>query len=638
MIREDKLVAYLEEAGGSCSSDELQFKMGLSDNTIRSAVKIVNINQKRNGFHIIHERGTGYRLVIDDMDCYEAYRRDAHHGIDLTSGSSRVAAILFYLLPNRGYTTVDDLLARLEVSRTTLLKDLERVEEKLAEYGLVLERRRHYGIKVVGDERAYRRAFGRFVAESELYLEPVQDYCAFIARINSTDFKDHLWEILANNNIALSDLAFDNVFEHYAVMCYRLTLGNFVKADGFLAKDGYSRFLSAAQDFAEAAKKFLGIEVPEDEVHYLAIGLQAKSQADSVPVMEKGILRAQIEQILVEVDEEYRTRFSYDSTLIDSMVLHVFPLVMRVNHDFQFQNPLIEQIRSDYTNIFTIALRFTQLLREECNLKGFSEDEVGFITLHLAASAERDKRRQLEKVKRIVAICATGAGTAALIKIKLESIFAQAEISTVSERSIEICDEQLPDLFLSTIPFAHTYKGIPVIQIKNLLDEDELKRIEDITALTVSHRDLDEHAIDVLPLFDAAFFQVLEGGEYIDIIERQAQTMVLDGRATKDYPSLVLERERLYPTIFMNGVATPHPIRLDAIENAVGVTLLKRPILYEGREVRIIFLINLKTDSIFLHSEIQKLIIKIIDNGDLRQRVLSCASFESFIYEIKRTV
>lgn len=638
MIREDRLVAYLEKQGGACAADELQFKMGLSDNTVRSAVKIINLNKERNGFHIVYERNVGYRLIVNDMDRYEVYRASARRGIDLTSVDSRVAAILFYLLQNRGYTTLDDLISRMEVSRTTLIKDLERVEGELAGYSLALERRRHYGIKVIGDERAYRRAFTRYVADSEFYLEPVQDYRSFIDRISNREFKDRLWSILSRHGIVLSDLAFDNVFEHYAITCYRITLGNYVKGDDTLARDDSTAFYAAACDLARAAKDCLGIDVPDIEVCYLKIVLQSKTRVDSIPVLEKGRLRAQVESILMQVDEEYRTQFARDASLIDGVVLHVFPLLVRVNHDFQFQNPLINRVRSDYANIFTVALRFAQLLCERYGLKAFSEDEVGFIALHLAASAERGKRKQLEKIKRIVVICSTGAGTAALIKIKLESIFAQAEISTIAERAIGAYDARLPDLILSTVPFESQYKGVPVIQIKNLLDEEELERIKDVTALTVSHQDIDEYSINVLPLFDAAYFQVLDGGDYIDIISRQAQAMVRGGNAPENYPALVLERERLYPTIFMDGVATPHPIRLNAIENVVGVTLLKRPIMHEGREVRIIFLICLEADSFFLHSEIQKLIIKIIDDGSLRQRVLSCESFESFVYEIKRAM
>lgn len=636
MIREDRLVQFLEEAGGVLAARELQFKMSLSDNTIRQAVKIININHERNGFSIEYERGTGYRLNIIDIERYERYRHEARHGFDPTEGTSRRDAILFYLLQRSDYTTIDDLAERTALSRSTLQKDLLLVEDELIHRGLALERRRHYGIRVRGDEQTVRKAFTRFVVESDLYLEPTQDYRAFVDRVNNPTLKSRMYGILGDRGIHLSDLAFENIFEHWAIMLYRIIQDNYIVDDALSSNVADEAFQSAARDIALLTKSMMDIEVPTVEIRYLALGIQSKSTVDTLPVIEKGKLRASIEAVLLDIDGEYQTAFARDGTLIDSLVLHIYPLIMRVNNDFQFKNPLIDEIRADYTNVFTIAVRFCELICERQQLKPFSEDEVGFIALHLAASSEREKRRWIDRVKRIVVICATGAGTASLIKIKLEGIFPQAEIMTSSEREVARFEERLPDLFLSTIPFAPSYRTVPVIQIKNLLDEDELRRIEDVTALAVSHRRLNECALDVLPLFDQRFFQVLPGGSYLDIIEQQAREMVSQGVAVSDYPDRVIKREQMYPTVFLNGVATPHPVKLEAPVNIVGITILTQPIWYVGREVRIIFLVNLRSDSLYLHTELQRLILKIIDNGDLRQRVLSSTSFESFLYQLRK--
>ncbi|MDZ4957361.1 hypothetical protein GNF51_16625, partial [Clostridium perfringens] len=48
-----------------------------------------------------------------------------------------------------------------------------------------------------------------------------------------------------------------------------------------------------------------------------------------------------------------------------------------------------------------------------------SEDDIGFLTLHFAASLERIKGNK-GKVKRVILVCTTGVGTSLLLKVKLE--------------------------------------------------------------------------------------------------------------------------------------------------------------------------------------------------------------------------
>lgn len=636
MIREDQLVSYLERAGGSMASDELERAMDLSENTIRSAVKIININRERNGFHIERRRGVGYLLVIDDNARYDAYRQTVLSGLDVTNADARRDAILYYLLQTQGYARIDQIAERTGLSRTTLMKDLESVEELLNSLGLTLERRRHYGIRICGDEQAVRKAFTHYVVEAKTSLEPIRDYQAFKARIDSQELKNRLYSILASNHITLSDLAFDNIFEHYAVVLYRISQQHALLAPDDASTSPREPFLDAAQEIAEYTWQLMNIELPEPEITSLALGIQSKSTITTLSARERGAVRTAVEEILEQLDAEYRTTYSSDNVLIESLVLHVVPLLTRVSHDLQLKNPVLEQIQTTYASTFTITLRFVELLRTKFGLKSLSADEIGFMTLHFAASNERERSRRIDRIKRIVAICATGAGTASLIKIKLKSVFPQADVQTISERALATYDDALPDLFLSTIPCGTTFRGVPIIHIKNFLDAEELMRIEDITTLD-AHPGAAENPdiLEVTPLFRPEYFQVCEDGEYLDIITQQACTMADDGVALPSFPDLVEQRERLYPTIFTHGVATPHPVRLEATENTVGVTILKRPITHAEHNVRLIFLINLKPDSTYLHAQIQKLILKIIDQDDLRRRILSCRSFESFIWEIR---
>lgn len=72
-------------------------------------------------------------------------------------------------------------------------------------------------------------------------------------------------------------------------------------------------------------------------------------------------------------------------------------------------------------------------------------------------------------------MCSTGGGSAQLLRLKIEDVFKNAIVITTLQKNIKDFDSQLPDLFLTTIPMENEYAGIPVIHIKHLLDESEIR-------------------------------------------------------------------------------------------------------------------------------------------------------------------
>jgi len=112
--------------------------------------------------------------------------------------------------------------------------------------------------------------------------------------------------------------------------------------------------------------------------------------------------------------------------------------------------------------------------------------------------------------------------------------------------------------------------------------------------------------------------------------------MILDGFATKDFTALVLEREQKFSTIYQNGIAGPHSMKLNAKIDSVGITILEEPIEWSGKIVQLIFLINLKQGHLFLHKEISRLLLYLIENKTIRKKLIKSLSFEQFIAEIEK--
>lgn len=637
-MREKILVDLLMENKTPISLSFLVQHMGTSESTIRKLIKSINLDSEYYGFSIRLQRGKGYTLTIEDNDSFLDYRKDLENEIDIYNIDQRLEAMLFHILQADGYITIEELMDLILVSRSTISKDLFLVEEKLKIFDLKLARRPHYGLKVAGTEQNFRKAFSKYVLQSNLYIEPTRYFKEFLNSFETDKVSAYFRSLLAANDLNTTEVVFENLLIHLKIILFRATQQNYIKRDQLIVKEIESVYYRVANELAEWIELEFTLALPKEEIQFLAAHISAKTSTPEMNPERKQQLFNDLRGILYQLDKEFLTTFfKADSELIEGLIMHIYPLLDRLYYNLQLENPLLDELKLKYTNVLVVAFRFGELIEEKYGYT-LTRDEVGYIALHLAAHFEREKQDDLDKVKRIVVICSTGGGSAHLIRLKLEKLFPQALILTVSNKNLDVFKEDLPDLFLSTIPIDEKIEKVPVLQIKNFLDETELKRIMDKAALQISERKTDLRFLSLRSLFSRDFFQILDRGSYENIILEQATKMAKEKVASENFPNLVLEREEKFSTIYDKGIAGPHPIKLDARKNTIGVTILKEPIRWQGKEVRLIFLINLKPGHLFLHKEISKLLTQLMDNELARNRLLNSRFFDDFLEEIEKLI
>lgn len=634
-MREKILVDLLEESKVPVSLKEICNIMNLSESTIRNLIKEVKSTSKDDGFTINLLRGKGYILKITDHNLFKEYKKEKQANIDFLDVDQRVKLILFHLLQEDTYITMEDLLEHILVSRSTLSNDLNLVKDKLADFNLKVISKPHHGLIIKGREQDLRKAFSKYVLHSTFYVEATQKYKTYFNNFDTEKMDKFFRSLLIVHRLSVSEIAMNNLLVHLKIMIYRVQEKNFIKADQLIIKEIDEVYLEVANRLAEWFYEEQELDLPKEEIHYLAAHISAKSSSDEMNPKRRERLYKDLKEILFILDKEFQTNFYQDTNLIESLLLHMYPLLDRLYYNLQLENPLINEMKLKYTNVFVVAFRLGELIEEKYAFK-LTRDEIGYIAFHLAAHFEREKQNTIDQVKRIVVVCSTGGGNAHIIKMKLESVFTRAIILTVSNRNMVGFQEDIPDLILTTIPLETQYLEVPVIHIKNMLDEQELNRIVDKTAYYLSQQSSDKNGFSLRSLFSRDYFQIIKEENYIDIIREQSQKMIDDGVAAENYTDLVLERENRFSTIYENGVAGPHPIKLNAIKNKIGVTILKEPIEWQDKEVQIIFLINLKVGHLFLHKEISKFLMQIIDQKELKDGILRVTNYEQFLSYIEQ--
>ncbi|MCL1995759.1 MAG: PRD domain-containing protein [Defluviitaleaceae bacterium] len=623
MTRVLKLLYILETRQTPINMSELACIMGLSQGTLRTVIR--DVRTSKTPFKIVHIKGAGYLLQILDKGAFEKYKTELESLPVFHEPIQRLNVILFYMLQQEGFMTISTLEEKLMLSRSTIVKELKAVENLLAKYNLSLQRKSYHGIQVVGKEEDLRRAFSKYVLGSELYLEPTQEYKKIMDELNTGKIQVLLNKALTQNALTVNDIAFDNIVAHLKILAYRASKKNFIRST-YDHKQVAKQYRAAAKFLITQIAEEYGVAIPPQEEDFLAVHISSKINITELSAKENQVLYNNIDTVLNKLSNEFSTNFLQDEKLKEALLLHMFPALNRLHSNFELHNPLIEEIYTKYANVFMVAMRFSELIGEIYGFKA-SRDEVGYLTLHFATYFERLKQNTLYNIKRIVVICTTGGGSAHFLQLKLESIFPKTTIITTAQRNLEDFVGEMPDLFLSTIPLGDEYMGVPIIHITEFLNETEMQKIQNASYNRLSSiGKLEEY---FYPEF-FRIFQTQNGGAYLHLVQDQCRIMVERGFATQDFPAGVLEREHKFTTIYQNGVAGPHSTKLTALKNCIGVTILDREVYYMGKGVQIIFLINLMPGYLFLHKEVSRLLLHIIENESFRQRLLGAKTFEDF--------
>lgn len=616
---------------------ELIAEIGLSERTVRDIIRSLEKSGEQHGFRIKMIRGQGYLLQIEDKASFERYQEQGHFKstlIDLDNKEDRQRYLLFYLLQNNSFTSMEKLADEMGISRSTVVSDLKEVEQRLAHFSLTLNRRAHYGMRIEGDEQNYRKAFSHFVLNNSEFIKPAEEFEQFQREFNSDELRAYLLQVLREKELKISDVFLNNIVTHIFILLFRVTKNNFIVAGQKMPKTPEPLYRDIAQKIAAWIFKFYEISLPSDEIDYLALHISGKTIMEHISADKKKQLREGISSILQRLDEEFLTSFNEDEHLREALLLHMFPLLNRLYYNLQLNNPLVEDVYSQYANVFVISFRFAEIIEEEYGF-WMSRDEAGYVALHFATHLERMKQRKLEQFKRIAVICSTGGGSAQLIRLKLESVFPNASVITASENEMDEIAKKPIDLILTTVPLETHITDKPVIHIKHLLDDSEVHRIKEIITIQINHTQPSYKFIDFKELFRPELFHLDGPDQYMDLLTVRCEEIVQHGFAEAEFVEQVLVREEKFTTIYTHGVAGPHPMRMSAIKDCINVTILPKPIVSEGKSAQFIFVINLRAGQLFLHKEISKLLLLMMEKEEIRKALAQVTSFEQFMKEIE---
>ncbi|PUU90532.1 BglG family transcription antiterminator [Halanaerobium sp. ST460_2HS_T2] len=497
-----ELYKYLVDQKEPVSIQVLSEILDVSSRTIRYDLNEIEDLIQKYELKLIKKPNFGVLLEGEAEEQFKVFAEfnEFYNSRHFRSAKMRKYLILYRLFQKKEPILIFELADLLDVSSATVSKDLDQVEEWLTKRGLALIRRRNYGVQIEGAEIDIRHAMKSLLNESyetgnmiEL-LNKSNKKVNFKSRLEhgyNEEIKNLLGELnlgeieavvkAAENDLGIrfTDSAFTGLIVHIAFAISRLLAEQDIKI-------GAERLqiIKKKKEFEIAAKianllegKF-PVEIPEDEIGFITIHLLgAKMREGKVNTeLKENELKYLVKEMIRVVEKYFSTSLAGDQKLYSGLLVHLQAIVNRIIFDLPIQNPLLEDIKEKYKEVFQASRLAARLIQSEFYVE-ISEDEVGYLTIHFGAALERINYQEKKKAK-VAIVCSSGVGTTNLLEVRLKNEFKAIEIiESLSSLDLENSDilKEI-DFVISTIPLSLEAKD--VIEVNPFLEENDIDKIK----------------------------------------------------------------------------------------------------------------------------------------------------------------
>ncbi|WPC44587.1 BglG family transcription antiterminator [Clostridium sp. JS66] len=489
---------------------------------------------------------------------------------------------------------------------------MDKIEQWLNIRNLSLIRKRGYGIAVEGSEWNKRSSFIEVLYE----YKPIDELLAFIygskkdQAINAffkTVFGEELITISKNLLELLGeeivtnkdDIAYFGSFIHILLSLKKTKLNSPIELPDYLIQDILS---SKEFYFIHEIKKYLfslNINLADSELSYVAIQLMGNKYIYKTGGKFKELdipMEILSSEVVHEVGKKLNIKIECDEQLILGLSQHFNPALYRINMGIQVKNPLVDEIKNYYGDLFKAVDYACRLVFSKYNVT-MSQDEIGYITMHIGAAIERSNV-QNNKLSVLV-ICPNGIGTARILSNKIKAAIPNVESVTISSFKDWPEGNSDYDIVLSTVNIDGKADNQNIITVSPFLQNEDVDKINsfikkrnldnsifnNITSLPDIEKIKDPIIIDEynqvnnilknlqLEFIDTDSFSTL----VMSIVESLFDNKLISNE--EEIKNLIFKREELGSVVIPNSHIALLHTRSDTVKNPfVGVYRLKHSI------------------------------------------------------------
>ena len=474
--------------------------LNISSRTVLREMPKIEEWLDENGFNFIKKPGVG--LIIDEnlenqqliLELLEVENIQKEYTKD-----ERKRIILGELLVNKEPLKLFYFTNQLKVSEGTLSNDLDGVEAWLKEFDIKLIRKQGLGIYLEGNENNYRKVLADILyktldekelikllkkslnnpnTENSIEFSIENRMLNFIDKTIIKGIEKIVSELEEKFNFKLIDSDYIGLVVHISLAVQRIKNGEKISMDkSSLSELEILPEFAVATEITEKLEKVFTIEIPKDEIGYITMHLKGARLRLNKVENDIDLDNLDIKQIsnyiITEVENDFNIEIINKQKLSKDIYNHLVPAISRMSMKLNIRNPLLENIKEQYSEIYHSCENACEILKKITKIDKIPESEVAYIAMHIAAAIEENLKN--ENLSVVIA-CPTGVGTSKLLGVNIKKEFPNLDIknsiSVINIDTKKLKDDGI-DFIISTVDLDVDYRYICLNPM--FLQKDKIK-------------------------------------------------------------------------------------------------------------------------------------------------------------------
>jgi transcriptional antiterminator len=434
--REIQIITKLLDAEKTIRTKDLSTEFNVSTRTIKSDLEQVRKWFSENEIEFHAQPNKGYWVECKENERLSLYRKLMEFDSKslYPDQNVRIEKILSLFFSKNEYLTTAETSTHLQVSRNTVISDLNYLEDFIQPWMISLERKPRIGFKLLGKEIHIRLLFEHVIQESlsnfDMYniisqikseqmeemnfgfIQEIEQKMAFVIKHIRRVLKDEDFKTISHAEV-LSILMRLIIF--LVRMESEFTIGSYRLLKRKQDKSSSSKFILEVMD--NICREF-DLPVLEDEFLYVHRNFLLDDKELNLLTITEDMIRF--------VSRKEKVPYDKDTRLFNNLLTH---LSLRFEKDKTYVtevNPFTNEIKRNNASLFlSIKEACEKLFGNHTNV--IHDSFLSFIALHFLVSYENGVEKK-PKIKALY-VCSTGRGIARLIKNRVEREIGEINIT-----------------------------------------------------------------------------------------------------------------------------------------------------------------------------------------------------------------
>ncbi|MGL9727010.1 BglG family transcription antiterminator [Enterococcus sp. DIV0756] len=640
------------------TSQEIASGIDVSNRTARKYLHLLEDALKQESLAAIEaKQGNGYQLKIEDARRFdEFYLKEVKNQMaskDITTiqeSNDRQYYILNRLFFEQSAVYVDAIADELFVSRSTISNDLVEIKKLITPYQIELQSKSNKGIFIVGNEQNIRHFIMNYFFMERLHdnLFAFSMYANLLEGISVEEIVIIVLDECRESQLKLSDFIVYNLVLHIGLAIKRIQNGFLMDIQAPISFEEDSIEYQTALKILARIEQAMGITFSSEEADFIALHLKNKITAKTIlkkaDATEEEI-RLQLLATLKAIDQDTPFDLAHDTILIDGLMIHFIPLLTRLQNNSSIENPLLEEIKTQYPDLFELTVNYFSKMPV---FKPYqvTEGEWAYLAIHITAAVERYFN---EQKTHVLVICATGLGSSQMIKNRLEREFGSRILIEKVISYYEIAEQDLSqiDLIISSINLGNIVLNAPIVNVSVFLGKEDIQKINhEISSNKGSHfvagrkesdqKELAEEQVELIKRsFKPDLFYFVEEHSTKDAVLKELISKieaVEEADLQENFFNQLKLRESYSSVVFSEYMAVPHPIEALTKDGYVAVAVAPNGIAWDDdyQNIQLVFLLSPDKLGQFEIDKVSQMLVEIMEEDTFRKALAFSDTFDNF--------